>query len=578
VTVFNALLNVQHSGLPVIQCTQSTLIHLSNTLIDIARQRELPVVILKGFAPLLPWEYEREQYRALRAVAQKMVLLSSDPSPPFDEDAVTVISLKQPIRDEYLFVLLSTPFSALLSARKHQQVEDDPVFELVWSFSPPVIQQALEALEQVLSPETYPLGRADCSVHTLQETAPEITTAFITEILRYQERLNREVVANQQMLLTLNESLKTSREHYRLVAETANEIILTIDEQGTIQYINQAVEKLLGFAPEALIGQPMSIILCDFDLHLHRLFEMYQRDDGSMFMEDVVESCALHRTGEIIPIDMSCSGFLQDNQRVFVCIIRDIRERMRAEYAVLEYERMRVALEKEHELSELRNHFLSMLSHEFRTPLSVILTSSEMVERYYDRMTPERRGESFNRIRQQVIYLTGLLDDMRLTVSLSSGSFPLEPQTMRPDEFCRTVAQEAIASMGGDHALVYSFAGSTPTFTTDYKLLRRMIANLISNAIKFSAQGSQIDFEMAWDEQEARLVIRDHGSGIDGEDHERVFDLFYRGKNAAYTGGAGVGLKIVWECVRMMGGQIHFETEMGQGTSFFITLPMMSLP
>lgn len=235
---------------------------------------------------------------------------------------------------------------------------------------------------------------------------------------------------------------------------------------------------------------------------------------------------------------------------------------------------IRAALQTEREHNQLKSQFVSMVSHEFRSPLQVILSSTQMIELYGEQLSKDRKEQFFQRIKQTVKKMTQLLDDVLVIGCADLGRFKANLQLLDVSELCRDLAEEILLSMGSKHAISFVTYGKCTNAYVDENLLRHILCNLLSNAVKYSPSGSTINFVLRCQDDEAIFQIQDHGVGIPPEDKAKLFGLFHRAGNVKDIPGTGLGLAIVKKCVDQYGGKISVESELGVGTTFTVTLPL----
>jgi signal transduction histidine kinase/CBS domain-containing protein len=237
-------------------------------------------------------------------------------------------------------------------------------------------------------------------------------------------------------------------------------------------------------------------------------------------------------------------------------------------------------LERQKELNELKSRFISMASHEFRTPLTWIASSAGILEDYGDRLQSEKKQKHLSRIQSSVQYMTQLLNDV-LTISRSEV-YQLEynPTSFELVEFCSDLVEELQTSTHQNQINFSAYHADYPQDEVklipvflDEKLLRQILINLLTNAIKYSPKAESINFEIIRQEQEVIFKIQDYGIGIPLADQSRIFQSFHRANNVGTIAGTGLGLAIVKNCVEVQGGEITFESRLGEGTIFQVKLP-----
>jgi signal transduction histidine kinase len=229
------------------------------------------------------------------------------------------------------------------------------------------------------------------------------------------------------------------------------------------------------------------------------------------------------------------------------------------------------ALSKEKELSDLKSRFVSMASHEFRTPLSTILSSASLAAKYVDTSEQEQRNKHIQRIKSSVSNLTNLLNEFLSIGKIEDGKITANNIDFNINELINLVCSEMEGIAKSGQQFKYSHTGDAAMFS-DPGLLRNVITNLLSNAIKFSPEGSIIEVSSHVSEGHAVLTVKDNGMGISAEDQEHLFERFFRGANVTNIQGTGLGLHIVSKYIEILDGEIEIESELEQGTKFIITL------
>ena len=250
-----------------------------------------------------------------------------------------------------------------------------------------------------------------------------------------------------------------------------------------------------------------------------------------------------------------------------MAIIRDITERKQSETEI------RNALEKEKQLHELKSRFVSMVSHEFRTPLATILSSSELLEHYSHKWSDQKKNNHLQRIQLSVKHMTELLNDALLIGQADAGKLACNPQTLDLVAFCQEVIEE-IEITTGYSAIALQIQGDYKSVEIDPKLLRHILSNLLSNAVKYSLQGSPVSVDLICQPEQVVCQVKDTGIGIPINDQSEIFNSFNRASNVGTISGTGLGLAIVKKAVDMHNGNITFESEIGIGTTFTVTLPL----
>ncbi|UCH53863.1 MAG: PAS domain S-box protein [Pseudomonadota bacterium] len=330
--------------------------------------------------------------------------------------------------------------------------------------------------------------------------------------------------------------------------------------------------RLMGYAPGAVTPT--------YELYLG----LVHPDDRKMLNAAVVAALNERR-----PYDLDCRIVLADGTPL-VChvtgkvefapdgrpvrmlgTIQDVTARKQAEQEI------QMALEKQKELNYLKSRFVSMTSHEFRTPLATILSSAELLKNYGEKLPASERAELLVTTESAVKRMTALLDDVLIIGKAETGRLEFHPTVVALRHFCEALAMEvAMASEqegGTRHDIDLEVNGDCETAWLDEKLLRHILGNLLSNAIKYSPGGGRVRFEVQGRADGFEFVVADRGIGVPVEEQPRLFETFFRARNVGNISGTGLGLAIVKHAVDLHGGSISFESKPGQGTRFAVTLP-----
>ncbi|HEY9596363.1 MAG TPA: HAMP domain-containing sensor histidine kinase, partial [Cyanophyceae cyanobacterium] len=251
---------------------------------------------------------------------------------------------------------------------------------------------------------------------------------------------------------------------------------------------------------------------------------------------------------------------------------RDITQLKQAEAEV------RKTLERERELSELRSSFVSLVSHEFRTPLTTIQSSTELLKHYGHRFSEEKKENHFRRIQIAVSRMTQLLNDVLIIGKTEAGKLKFEPSQVDIVAFCQDIVESMQISIHPQHTIKFVTQGDFSNAYMDERLLGHIITNLLSNAIKYSPQGGTVEFDLINHSGWGVFRIKDTGIGIPQPELENLFDSFGRASNVGTIPGTGLGLAIVKQCVDLHQGKISVESELGVGTTFTVRLPLNESP
>ena len=372
----------------------------------------------------------------------------------------------------------------------------------------------------------------------------------------------------EQRVLERTTALQTSEAKYRALIEFAPDPIVIVDEAGDITLANKRAEESFGYWQDELIGQTIEILLPGRwrDLHIaHR--RTYIAEPSSRAMGANLDLMARHKNGTEIPVKIGLSPIRTDTETLIMAYIIDITEDKQLEAS------LRAALANEKELNELKTSFTSIVSHEFRTPLSVILSSTDLLTKYSDRMDQNRRLEKLENITRQVRRLIKLLDDVLTITRSESTGFEFKPTTLDLVALSQEILEEVRVSYRQDITLDFNFQDDCRIVNADEFLFSHILQNLASNAIKYSPNGGTVHILLTCSSSFLTLRVEDQGIGIPEEHQSKLFQAFHRADNVGQIKGTGIGLTIVKRAVDAYRGTIEFESVEGQGTIFMIHLP-----
>jgi signal transduction histidine kinase len=234
------------------------------------------------------------------------------------------------------------------------------------------------------------------------------------------------------------------------------------------------------------------------------------------------------------------------------------------------------ALESEKELNALKSNFVNVVSHEFRTPLGVILSSSEILDTYLDTLSPAERAEHMRDIKECTRYMSGLMEDVLMLGRVEAGKVQFRPIALDVAELFRRITDEVLSATNRTSAIEFSATNVEEPARGDESLLRKIFGNLLSNASKYSPPNARIYFSVTRDGHDAVFTVCDEGIGIPADDLKRLFTSFHRGSNVGERPGSGLGLVIVQRCVQLHGGTIAIESTEGAGTTVTVRLPLFA--
>lgn len=360
--------------------------------------------------------------------------------------------------------------------------------------------------------------------------------------------------------------------------------IIIVDSAGTILLVNQFALQQFGYQDNEIIGQKIEKLIpqrfkAKHETHRDRY---HNHNPHSRPMGTGLDLYAAKKNGTEFPVEVSLSTYTTPEGRFTIAFVSDITIRKESQDALVKLnaaleekvkERtlsLEEALEKEKELNELKSRFVSMASHEFRTPLSTILSSAYLVSKYVESEEQPKRDKHIQRIISSVNMLTDILNDFLSVGKIEEGKIQVRIFDVDIPETVSSLLNELFHILKKGQKISYKHDGSNIALI-DAALLKHILMNLVSNAIKFSPEDSIISVTTAVTQSEFILSVKDEGVGISEEDQQHLFQRFFRGANVTNIQGTGLGLHIVSKYAELMNGQITYETALNKGTKFIIT-------
>jgi PAS domain S-box-containing protein len=275
-----------------------------------------------------------------------------------------------------------------------------------------------------------------------------------------------------------------------------------------------------------------------------------------------------NRRGRVFTILLSAETIKLDNVPHVLIMALDITQRKQAEVEVVK------ALGREKELSQLKSNFVSMVSHEFRTPLGIIQSSAELLRDFYQKMLPGEREEQLESIARNTRRMAGMMEAILVLSRLDAGKLDFQPAILDLNVFCRRVLNEVLSATNRRCQIELVLRAVPAHAQADERLLGHIFTNLLSNAVKYSEPGTTVQFVVERNGADAVCTVRDQGIGISEEDQQHLFKVFHRGSNVGTRPGTGLGLLLVRRCVDLHGGKLQLNSRIGEGTTVTISLPV----
>ncbi len=376
--------------------------------------------------------------------------------------------------------------------------------------------------------------------------------------------------------LALEESSRAQSEHLLRESEErfskafhTSPVNITIVRLSDKKFIeaNDAFVRWFGLSREDILGRDSQELGIWANLEDRAKFLADLERNGSVREVE----CRLRTSRGSLHTIVQSADIIEINREPHMLVIGlDISQRKQAEAELLR------TLAREKELGQLRSNFVSMISHEFRTPLGIIQSSAEILRDYLDQLAPAEREEYLESICKNTRRMAALMEEALIVGSLDAGKAEFKPAAVDVRAFTRRLVDEVLSATDRRCPIELRVAEIPAEIQTDERLLHHIFTNLLTNAVKYSDPGRAIRFEVARDGADIVGAIRDQGIGIAEADREWLFDAFHRGHNVADRPGTGLGLVIVKRCVDMQGGKIEIESKLGEGTSVTVRLPIFS--
>jgi two-component system, LuxR family, sensor kinase FixL len=407
----------------------------------------------------------------------------------------------------------------------------------------------------------------------------------------------------------------------KAVFESAVDGIIIINQRGVIEEMNPAAAQLFEYTVNELIGLKINILMPQpYSSEHDRYISNYVHSGHKKIIGIGREVIGLKKSGSEFPFWLSVSEVKLDDRIIYTGFIHDLSKTRNAEEKLQQlnedlenlvvqrtYELERVvnklldlnkrfedeikahvftesllrrkeaelieSLKKEKELGELKSRFVAMASHEFRTPLSTIMSSVALLKRYTTEAQQENRERHIIKIMSAVTHLTGILNDFLSVSKFDEGKISANREFFDLHSLLKDIIEEMSVLLKSGQSINLMWHSQNSQVHSDPKIIKNILINLLSNAIKYSDDTGKIDFKVEVAEEKLIFMVRDHGIGIPEADQKYLFDRFFRASNATNIEGTGLGLNIVKKYLELLGGTISVESKLSEGTAFNIEIP-----
>ncbi len=395
------------------------------------------------------------------------------------------------------------------------------------------------------------------------------------------DRKNKELIKANKTLEELNEKLELSLLYQNAILDNAAVMLMVTNKEGIIKFFNPEATHITGYTKEEIVDKETPFIFIDksdiqqyrnqffreFGLNIDNDFELIKiKSERNLFHD--IECSIIKKDGSSVIASVTITPILDKGKEItgYLAFAIDITDRKLIEKNLQE------SLNKERELGELKTRFVSIASHEFRTPLSTILSSACLISKYTRTEEQAKRDKHINRIVSSVSLLSDILNDFLNVGKIEEGKIPIKFSEFDISKLSQSLIQDLNSNIKDGQKIKYSHNGDNVVYS-DSSLLSNILINLISNAIKFSPENSIIVIDSAIENDCIKISVKDNGIGISEDDKKHLMERFYRGANAVNIQGTGLGMHIVSKYVERLNGTLEFESQLNIGTEFKIKLP-----
>ncbi len=395
---------------------------------------------------------------------------------------------------------------------------------------------------------------------------------------------------------------------FKLLSEAISEGIIIVNENQEVVASNGAANAMFGYDENELLGEDLNLLIPkDYHKSHRKHFNNFIEDSDRRQMGHGRDLYGLRKDGTKFPVEAGLNPFQIYENAYVMALVSDITIRKQQESEIKELNanledkiaertkaledtvaqmkeevekrraaenKMKVSLQKERELNELKTKFLSMVSHEFKTPLSGILTSTTLIGKYTQEEQQDKRDKHLKTIKAKVKYLDNILSDFLSIERLETGKTVYKYSTFPLSKVVNEVIYDANMLLKDGQHIEYPQNIDDITLEFDEKILELILTNLINNAIKYSSEGSVIEVEVKASENKLNIEVADEGMGIPEKEQKFIFNRYFRAENALLNAGTGIGLNIVKTHLENLGGRISFTSTEGKGSTFVVNLPM----
>lgn len=469
----------------------------------------------------------------------------------------------------HLQEMLTTKSPFLIAqTRQYATWQQDPLTDWVQSYVAVPIRSRENVVGFLNLDSSTPGFFTNAHAERLQAFADLASIAI--EHAQLYEQIQRHAGELEQRVIERTYELNHAKERTEAILTSSSDVMILIQADGIITQVNPAFKTVFECTTDEALGQPCTaLVIPDHIPRMQQAIDNVMASRQSQRLE-VTAHC---RTGKTFDADIVLSPIVDHDRHLLgvVCNVRDITLHKRMET------QLRQTLEQEMALNELKTRYVSMAAHDLRNPLAVIRSSVDLIRQYGDRLSDEQTQEKYDRIYNSIQIMVDMLDDILLLEKVEAGKLSFNPAPMDIIALCEKIIEDTSHAIGAAQHITFDVQGECGAVSVDAKLLRHVLGNLLSNAIKYSPDDSTVSLTIRCAEDHIVFQVEDQGIGIPDVDQARLFEAFHRASNAKSIPGTGLGLAIVKQSVEVHGGTINFESHVGVGTTFTVTLPRVSV-
>jgi len=376
------------------------------------------------------------------------------------------------------------------------------------------------------------------------------------ELAKYRDHL-------EELVEERTAELKQSEEKYRILAENSEDVVIRYDKNLTIIYINQVIERYFDINYEEIIGK--NIFDTKLPLEVNNLLSETLQNVFRTGNQSRIEFKVNNNWVDYIAVpELNLEGEVYS----IVASARDITKIKESERKINE------ALQKEKELNEFKSKFIATASHQFRTPLASILSSSQMIKRYSKKWDENKINKHHSRINDSITNLTQLMDDLLTIGKIEQGRYDIRYEEINLANLINKLINEVESKDQEETRIKFINTSNHKLLKTDKKIFSEIVNNLLTNALKYSPSNQFVFAKLSDTKHQIKISIKDHGIGISKDDQKYIFNSFFRGKNGLDVQGTGLGLSIVKRGIDLLQGNIEIKSDLDKGTEIIIKLPL----